>query len=377
MQSHASRLVVSDSLKDLHPPDQSKTFPKEIIKHEIAEAYGRRGVQKLVDVLSLPVGELSDESIAHALRVFSGLLTTQENKLDAISAIAPLTRLVETSTNPEVLKLSCEAIGSLVQVTQGRGALIKCQGLLALTESLKQSPEAAAGAIRRFTSSNDGIQILSSHPELLGLIVSSFVALAERTIEDGLTIKAFVNATAALAGICTTDGGIVSSLENNVPAVIVNLLKRGLTGDLKFEANLNDLLEACVSCLGQICHYPEGRKAVREAGGVEVVASVLEIAQFFRPAQLAATAALMALSVERESKIPVMKTCGAMLVRLLKGTDDVELSSNAKTALISSSEHLEARRIMMINLLTEEEQKTLLGSLPSLPQDFKNRVLPG
>lgn len=46
MQSHASRHVVSEFLKDLHP-DLSAPFPKGVIEDEIAEAYGRRSIPKV------------------------------------------------------------------------------------------------------------------------------------------------------------------------------------------------------------------------------------------------------------------------------------------------------------------------------------------
>ena len=67
MQSHASRHVVSERLEDRHP-DRSPPFPQGIIEDEIALAYGRRGIKKLVDVISLPDNVLPDESKAHAVR---------------------------------------------------------------------------------------------------------------------------------------------------------------------------------------------------------------------------------------------------------------------------------------------------------------------
>lgn len=136
MQSHASRHVVSEFLKDLHP-DLSEPFPKVylstpfcskkpyhnigwypsqgVITDEIALAYGRRGITKasgpaslhaqamhvlqfisrmasttlvhhhlpclilqLVAVLALPDDVLeSEDERAHALRIFNALLSTQ------------------------------------------------------------------------------------------------------------------------------------------------------------------------------------------------------------------------------------------------------------------------------------------------------------
>ena len=376
MQSHASRHVISERLEDLHP-DRSAPFPKGVIKDEIAVAYGRRGIQKLIDVLSLPDEELPDESKAHALHVLNGLLTTQEQKLDAISigAVPTLTHLVESSLNAQVVKLSTEALGSLVQVSQGRKAVMTRGSLVALSEALKKTPEAAAGAIRRFVSSNEGVLLLMAEPSILGLLVAALVALSERGTSDDININSYVNAAAALASIGTTDGGIISSLENNVPSVVVALINRGLTGDLRFETKLNDLLEAGASCLSQCCHLPDGRRVVREAGGVDALSTILHVAQFSRPTLVASTSALMALSVEEPSKLPIMKNGGARLISLLKGEDE-QLSGNARAALTSSCENLDARKIMAL-LLSEEDQKTVLfkGPLPPTPPDFRYKVL--
>ena len=77
---------------------------------------------QLIAVLALSADELpKDEDRAHALRVFLGLLTTQEHKLDAVAegACAPVTALVATTKDAEVLRLACEVLGSLSQVGCG------------------------------------------------------------------------------------------------------------------------------------------------------------------------------------------------------------------------------------------------------------------
>jgi hypothetical protein len=312
----------------------------------------------------------------HISGVLNCLLSTQEQKMDAIAegAVAPLTHLVESSTHLEVITLSTKALGYLVQVSQGRKEVVKI-GMVAITEALKKSPEAAAGAIRQFVSSNDGVLLLLAEPSLLNLVVTALVALAERSTDELVNVNAFINAAAALASICTTDAGIVSSLENNVPSVIVALVNRGLDGDLKFDPKLNDLLEAGAFCLAQCSHFPQGRKVVREAGGVEAISTILHVAQFSRAPLVAATTALMAVSVEEESKLPLMKSGGVRLVALLRGEDE-QLSSNARAALTSSCENLEARKIMAL-MLSEADQKTILfrGPLPPTPPDFRYTVL--
>jgi len=59
---------------------------------------------QLIAVLALDETELPDEDRAHALRVFNSLLSTQEQKTDAIcqGAPAPLTKLVRESQDWEV-----------------------------------------------------------------------------------------------------------------------------------------------------------------------------------------------------------------------------------------------------------------------------------
>lgn len=56
--------------------------------------------------------------------------------------------------------------------------------------------------------------------------------------------------------------------------------------------------------------------------------------------------------------------------------DDEELVSNGRAALVSSCEHLDARR-MLAPLLTEQEQRQLLfqDRLPPVPPHFKG--IPG
>ncbi len=198
---------------------------QEVVKDEISVAFGRRGIQKvrgpavawadacrctgalpptarkdrkrvrcslfhacalqLVDVLTLEPAELTDEQRAHALRVFIGLLSTQEHKTDAIAvnAAVPITWLVRESQSPEVrrcargghsetspvrghvqmpshgsqhwslhacaaCRLSCECLSSMAMVRAGRESVVAAQGLEALTEALQTTPEAAADALR-------------------------------------------------------------------------------------------------------------------------------------------------------------------------------------------------------------------------------------
>ena len=64
-QNHATRMFDGELLRERHP-DLSDPFPKGIIPDEIAVAYGRRHVHKLVNVLSLPKTDLPPAERARA-----------------------------------------------------------------------------------------------------------------------------------------------------------------------------------------------------------------------------------------------------------------------------------------------------------------------
>ncbi|KAG1668019.1 hypothetical protein FOA52_006552 [Chlamydomonas sp. UWO 241] len=372
MQSHASRHVASEFLKDRHP-DLSPPFPSGVIPDEIAEAYGRKGVVKLVNVLSLPASDLSDEKRAHALRVLIGLLSTQEQKLDAVSVggCAALTTLVKEFEHAEVLRLSCEALGSLAQVQQGRVAIVTCGGVTALDAALEASPSAAAGALRTFAFSCDGAQLLGN---FLEPVVPSLAATIDRAAADTDGMRACINAATALASLCTTDAGILSCLKHYVPACIVRLAGRCLTGDFKFESDLNECYEAVADCLEQIAHQKYGKTAVREAGAIPVLAQLLEVAQWHAATVKKATAALMATSVEKDSKLPIVESAGAALVRLLKSSDEANVP-NARATLVSCAEHLPARAQLGSHLNAAEQVVLLFqGPLPPTPPDFRYEV---
>eukprot|EP00798_Chlamydomonas_sp_ICE-L_P019287 gene19287-25931_t len=373
MQSHASRHVESEFLKDLHP-DLSLPFPKEIIKDEIAEAYGRRGVQKLIAVLDLPQADLPDSERAHALRVFKGLLSTQEHKIEAIQegASKPLTFLIRITKDVEVRKLSCNCLASMAQIIPGRNAIVKAQGFVALTEALTLSPEAAAGALREsfskskdrvgllntvfsseFSKSSDGVGLLKT---VFSTVVPALVILINNDDEwEGITLKACENAAATLAGIASTDDGICSCLEFKVPRCMVKLIDRGLTGDFQFDESEQ------MEC--RICHHRYGKTAAREADAIRAIGALTSLGKFHPLTVSKCSSALMGVSIEKESKVPVMQQAGAILNQLLKNT----------------CEHLEARK-MMGAYLNEQEMKELLYQskpMPPTPPDFRyNVVLP-
>eukprot|EP00197_Chlamydomonas_leiostraca_P007726 CAMPEP_0202885606 /NCGR_PEP_ID=MMETSP1391-20130828/41748_1 /ASSEMBLY_ACC=CAM_ASM_000867 /TAXON_ID=1034604 /ORGANISM="Chlamydomonas leiostraca, Strain SAG 11-49" /LENGTH=353 /DNA_ID=CAMNT_0049568857 /DNA_START=134 /DNA_END=1192 /DNA_ORIENTATION=- len=353
MQSHASRHVASEFLKDLHP-DLSEPFPKDVITEEIAIAYGRRGITKLVAVLALPDDLLPDEDErAHALRMFNALLSTQEQKTDAAAqgASDPLIALVTRSPSEEVRRLAAQGLASIAQVMGGRQAVIDAGGIPALTAALNTAPEAAAGALKVFASCNDGVALLGPS---LDSVVPALVTLITKPMGAGVTVGAYIAGVEALQGVSTTDTGITACLAHGVPAALVALAQRALTGDLRLEGTAMAVLEACAAATEQVAHHADGKKAVREAGGITMLGAMLGQCAFHRPSLLKATAALMACAVEKESKCDVMREAGARLVALLREGSDPQLVPNARAALAASAEHLEARRALG-DLLGEDD----------------------
>ncbi|KAG2423925.1 hypothetical protein HYH02_015264 [Chlamydomonas schloesseri] len=368
MQSHSSRHVVSEHLKDLHP-DLSEPFPQHVIEDEVAEAHGRRAIPKLVAVLALP--ELPDDQRAHALRILNGLLSTQEHKTNAVAegAAPPLCQLVSQCRDDEVRRLSCSALASLGQVMAGRNGIVAAGGLPVLTEALQTTPEQAAAALKSFAVSNDGAAQLNVER---GAIVPALVTLLSQPTDPAFTLTAFTNALSTLEGMTRTDDGVLAALDGGVPACLVALARRGLGGDLKFEGRLMELLQLVATCLEQICHHAAGKAACREAEAHKVLAELLTLQH--RETIKHAAAALMVLAVEKESKVNVMLHAGVSLVRLMRG-DDAELAANARDAVAAAAEHLEARRTAEM-LLSMEERELLLwrGPPPETPPDYRYHV---
>ncbi|GFR47305.1 hypothetical protein Agub_g8992 [Astrephomene gubernaculifera] len=368
MQSHASRHVVSDFLKDLHP-DLSQPFPKGVIADEVAEAHGRRAIPKLIAVLALP--DLPDDQRAHALRIFNSLLSTQEHKTNAVAegAAAPLCRLVNECRDAEVRRLSCTALASLAQVMAGRQSIVSVGGLAVLTEALQTTPEQAAGALRSFALSNDGNSLLNA---VRSLVVPALVQLLLQPADPAFTLAACENAAATLEGMTRTDEGVLAALAAGVPRCLVALTRRGLEGDLRFEGRLMDLLQRVATCFEQICHHPEGKAAAREADAHKALADLLSLQH--RETIKHSAAALMGLAVEKESKVNIMLFAGVQLVRLMRGQDG-ELAANARDTVAAACEHLEARRTAEM-LLSLEERELLLwkGPPPETPPDYRYHI---
>lgn len=86
----------------------------------------------------------------------------------------------------------------------------------------------------------------------------------------------------------------------------------------------------------------------------------------------AACSVLMLMTIEIESKLPVMEQCGEVLVKLLDDQDS-GISKNATACLRNVVEHLTARR-MVEDKLGGAVMVEYLGELPSAPPDYNYNV---
>tara|TARA_B100000482_G_scaffold78530_1_gene55787 strand:+ start:166 stop:489 length:324 start_codon:yes stop_codon:yes gene_type:complete len=82
-QSHATRFYDGQALQERHP-DLTEPSLGDVVKDEIAIAFGRRHVHKLVELVSLPKEDLTPEKRATALRYLLGTLTNQSKNASKI-----------------------------------------------------------------------------------------------------------------------------------------------------------------------------------------------------------------------------------------------------------------------------------------------------
>ncbi len=263
--------------------------------------------------------------------------------------------------------------------------------------------------------------------------------------------------------------------ERHVSAAVLWLAHRSncgmrVTGDFRLEEGVVAAAEACAGCMEQLAHHAYGKTALREAdaikrelslplpsprscsrcsrcraccgavlgmltrhvGDCERVVRCADLGVMltflaYQPGALRkATAALMALSVEKESKVPVILHAGRQLVHLLQvsstartsaahhaslplpltraaklgvrygargrspspslapplpprgaqASHDERLVTNTRATLVSACEHLEARMVVQ-TMLTEADMKATLyqGPLPNTPPDFRYQVI--
>jgi hypothetical protein len=102
-----------------------------------------------------------------------------------------------------------------------------------------------------------------------------------------------------LAMVTRCDAATQAVLAADVPTQIATLLDSSFGSS--FPASYREPIQrSCVECLGQLSHAPEGKTAIRQAGGIQVLARLLDGDDSITVSK--ALQALMGLTFDIESK---------------------------------------------------------------------------
>lgn len=343
--AHATRCYAGESLKE-RLPDLSEPFPKGVIPEEIAIAYGRRHVYKLVDVLALPFAELDGSERARALRYLIGLLSNQESKAETVTsnAASPLVTLL-SDPNKDVRKLTCDTLAALAQFADGRVSIVEVGGIAAVTKLLKDGEtavrEAAAGFLVAMSASADGAAAcLASDGEV--------VPAVGKMLNDMVTTgKAKLSGVTTLSNCTLTDEGIFACLKSGVPATVLDLLSS------KDALMLLDIKMEGARTLKNLCQHTYGKVQCLESGIIEVILPLLRSRE--SDIRLQAAGCLMGLTLEHESKLPVAQACKTDLVALLRDPSPF-IAENALVTVQNICEEPEAREIVT-KIMSEKDKE--------------------
>mmetsp|Transcript_26183 Transcript_26183/g.56787 ORF Transcript_26183/g.56787 Transcript_26183/m.56787 type:complete len:357 (-) Transcript_26183:77-1147(-) len=331
--THAARYGASEFLKDRHP-DLSEPFPKGVIEEEIAIAFGRRHVPKLVDVISLPDDRLPTHQLATALRYLLSLLSNQETKCECVTYdSAPFLVHHLTSEDPYVRQLSALTLASLAQLMLGRAEVVASQGIPSLTEMLEDAdPEARAAA-------SYCLEMVSSGPEGASAVLSCESKVLQKEVEmleDPITTdEAQLSAVLTLTNCTTCDGGIYQALDAQVPPTLLRLASAQDSND--------EMRIAIARCLRNMAHHPYGKVQVFEAGAIPVLTTFLQSENELL--QQCAAACLMGLTVEEDAKLPTVEAAGSDLVEMLHHPNP-DVAENVLATIHNSCEDMQARKII-------------------------------
>lgn len=142
MQSHASRHVVSEHLKDRYPCYSSGSYqckdsrPKDV--RDVKVAYGRHAIQQVLAQLRDPCN-----GAAEGMAALSLVLATQEMKAEAIRFEAPrvLISYLDPNVDVSVVRAACCNLAHLIRLIDGCGATVLHGGIEALISVLDMAPK--------------------------------------------------------------------------------------------------------------------------------------------------------------------------------------------------------------------------------------------
>eukprot|EP00775_Hariotina_reticulata_P001365 gene1365-1706_t len=232
------------------------------------------------------------------------------------------------SSSAAVKQLCCQAIGSVCQLRQGRAELIAADGIAVLTAALVPAPDEAVAALQVVCSCSDGAAALLCSPcpvtrSLLTMLESSGISYS----------------TAAKVAECVTGN-----------------------------TELLEVLRAVAAAMVATAQHEAGRSQLRQAECIPVLARMLDVAD--ETVQASTASCLAALTVEVQSKLPVMAAAGEQLIKLLLQSSKQGTAAAARTALLGAAGNLDARRKLEL-LLPGSELTKLLGPLSDAPPDYK------
>lgn len=345
-ENHATRCYDGQRLEERHP-DLSAPFPKEVIADEIAVAFGRRHVTKLVDVLSLPKADLTSEQRAKALRYLNGLLSNQESKAESVSVnTAAAVVALLTDESAEVRKLACETLATLAHFAEGRGTIVAVDAITAVNKLVRDKESdvrvAAVGFMASVTKAADGAAatLAAAEGEVFATIVESLDDVAATVITKVRGVETLANCT-------LNDEGIFAALNAGVPAALFAML------DGVDARKSSELRMTTARCLKNLCQHTYGKVQALEGGAVPFLASMLRSRE--SDLRLQAAGALMGLTLEHEAKVPVMLAARKDLVALLKDPSPY-VAENALVAIQNCCEEPAAKKLV-VEVMSEWERE--------------------
>mmetsp|Transcript_22488 Transcript_22488/g.76422 ORF Transcript_22488/g.76422 Transcript_22488/m.76422 type:complete len:350 (-) Transcript_22488:750-1799(-) len=338
--SHATRCYSGETLASVYPPTEREPTPID----EIAVAYGRRHVPKLVDVIALP--ELEGEKRAKALRYLRKLLSNQETKAEAVTyGSAPPVITLTADADADVRREACMVLEALCLLREGRKAVVEGEGVTALTTLLTDGEEpvrdAAAAALSTLSTSSDGAAYTLGSPA--GVVPAVVAMLGDAA--SSATAK--MSGVETLAHVTLTDPGVEAALRAHVPAAVLPLAQGAADG----------LMAAVCLALKNMCQHPYGKVQSLEAGALPVLKRGLTCAD--EAVRLQAAGALLGMALEMDAKLPVASECAQQLIDLLHDANPA-IAENALMTIQNSSESPEARYIFSDKM--QEAERDLVFS---------------
>lgn len=291
-------------------------------------AYGPRGVAKLCAALSD-----GSEGLAGNLATLNGLLSSQENKMQALEndgAVVPVLTGLLASTESEVRRQAALALASLTLVYAGRIAAADAATVAALSTPLTGDAEdsvkaACAQALESLSSSRDGCATIMAAD---GIVSKLTAALDEKSTA--------ASSISALANLLRLDLGVDEALGAGVVpklAALVDLAQRDPR-----------LLETGLQALWNLANTPNGKAAAIEAGVLDVLAEQLKSGA--PKVRRLSAGCVMAITIDKQGKLGALGCVEPLAALLFDPNVDPSSVRDAVGALKNITETPKARKLV-------------------------------